>query len=79
MALHIRDDRAAQLARRLAQLKGTTMTQAVVSALERALATQERPFEERVADIVREAQRLSDPKKARPVDKQEIDDLWGHE
>lgn len=37
MALHIRDERAATLARRLAKRRGTTMTRAVVEALQSAL------------------------------------------
>jgi antitoxin VapB len=37
MALHIRDDRAAKLARRLAERKGISMTEAVIEALESAL------------------------------------------
>lgn len=79
MALHIRDDRAATLARRLAKRKGTTMTRAVVEALESALKREERPLAERLADIAREANRLGDPKRRRPVTKQEIDELWGNE
>jgi hypothetical protein len=38
MALHIRDDRALRLAKQLSVAKGVTMTQAVVDALEEALA-----------------------------------------
>lgn len=79
MALHIRDERAATLARRLAKRKGTTMTRAVVEALEGALAREERPLAERLADIAREAKRRGDPKRGRPVTKQEIDELWGNE
>lgn len=79
MPLHIRDDRAATLARRLAKRKGTTMTRAVVEALECALAREERPLAERLADIAREARRLGDRKRGRSVTKQEIDELWGNE
>jgi antitoxin VapB len=79
MALHIRDHRAATLARRLAKRKGTTMTRAVIEALEGALAREERPLAERVAEIAREARRLGDPKRGRQVTKQEIDELWGNE
>ena len=79
MALHIRDDRAATLARRLAKRKGTTMTRAVIDALKGALAREERPLAERLADIAREVKRLGDPKRARKVSKREIDELWGHE
>jgi antitoxin VapB len=78
MALHIRDDRAAQLARELAGRRGVTMTEAVIEALEGALARERRPLAERLQDIAREAERLSDPARKRKVGKQEIDDLWGN-
>jgi antitoxin VapB len=79
MALHIRDDKALQLARKLAAARGTTMTQAVVEALERALADEQRPLRERLADIAREARQRGDLARGRAVDKAEIDALWGHE
>ncbi len=79
MALHIRDDRAASLARRLAKRRGTTMTRAVVEALEGALAREERPLTDRIADIAAELDRLGDRKRGRVVTKQEIDELWGNE
>jgi antitoxin VapB len=79
MALHIRDDRAATLARRLAKRKGTTMTQAVVEALEGALKREERPLAERLDEIAREAERLGDRSRGRTPTKQEIDELWGHD
>jgi antitoxin VapB len=78
MALHIRDDRAARLARQLAARKGVTMTQAVVDALESALLRETRPLPARLAEIAREAQQLADSARRRALDKQEIDDLWGN-
>jgi len=78
MALNIRDARAARLARQLAARRHTTMTQAVVEALEGALAREERPLRERVAEIAREAARLGNPARGRAVTKQEIDELWGN-
>jgi antitoxin VapB len=77
MALHIRDDRAARLARKLAARKRTTMTRAVVEALEGALAREERPLAERLDEIAREAERLG--ARGRTPTKQEIDELWGNE
>jgi antitoxin VapB len=74
MALHIRDDRAAQLARQLAERRGITMTQAVVSALEAALARESRPLAERLREIALDAKRLGDPARGR-----EVTDLWSHE
>ncbi len=79
MALHIRDERAATLARRLAKRRGTTVTRAVVEALEGALAREERPLAERLAEIADELKRLGHPERGRPVTKQEIDELWGNE
>jgi hypothetical protein len=78
MALHIRDARAARLARELAARQGVTMTQAVVAALETALARDARPLAERLRDIAEEAARLGDPARWRQVKKQDIDDLWGN-
>jgi antitoxin VapB len=78
MALHIRDDRAARLAKQLAARKGVTTTQAVIEALESALLREARPLPARLADIAREAQQVADPARRRPVEKQEIDDLWGN-
>jgi len=79
MALHIREERAAMLARRLAKRKGITMTDAVIEALEGALLREERPLAARLAEIAREARRLGDPARARPVAKKEVDALWGNE
>ena len=79
MALHIRDDRALKLAKKLAARRGTTMTRAVVEALEGALAREQRPLAERLAEIADDIKRLGDPKRGRPVTKQEIDELWGNE
>lgn len=77
MPLHIRDQRAARLAKQLAARKGVTMTQAVVTALEGALAQEARPLSERIANIARDAARLGGGKR-RAVKKREIDDLWGN-
>ena len=79
MALHIRDDRAARLARQLASRRGTTMTKAVVTALEGALAQEARPLRERIAAIARDGARLGRPRRGRAAKKHEIDDLWGNE
>jgi len=78
MALHIRDDRAARLARQLANRKGITMTQAVVEALEGALAREGRPLSERLEEIAREAARIANPARRRSMKKDDIDDLWGN-
>lgn len=79
MALHIRDERAATLARRLAKRKGTTMTQAVVEALEGALERDKRPLAEVLDEIAEELDRIGDRARGRTPTKQEIDELWGHD
>ena len=78
MALNIRDERAAKLARRLADRKGVSMTEAVIEALESALLRQERPLPERLAEIAADAKRLADPRRHRPVSKRDSDAAWGH-
>lgn len=55
------------------------MTQAVVEALEGALAREQRPLRERIAEIADELDRLGDRARGRVVTKQEIDELWGNE
>jgi antitoxin VapB len=77
MALNIRDDRAAKLARRLAERRGISMTEAVIEALESVLLRGERPLPERLAEIAADAKRLGDPRRRRPLTTQEIDALWG--
>jgi hypothetical protein len=78
MALHIRDERAAKLARRLADRNGISMTEAVIAALEAALARGERPLPERLAEIAADARRLADPRRQRAAGKRDADALWGH-
>lgn len=78
MPLHIRDERALHLAKKLAAAKGVTMTRAVIDALESALAREGRPLRERIADLAREAQHSAGP-GGRAVIRQEIDELWGNE
>jgi antitoxin VapB len=78
MALHIRDERAAKLARRLADRNRISMTEAVIAALEAALARGERPLPERLAEIAADARRLADPRRQRAAGKRDVDALWGH-
>ena len=78
MALHIRGDKAATLARRLAERTGTSMTDAVIRALEAALARGEQPLSERLAEIAADAKKLADPRRARTGSKRDVDALWGH-
>lgn len=79
MTLHIRDDRAAELARQLAERQGISVTEAVVHALQAALAQDGRPLSERIREIAADTQRLGKAGRGRQVTKQEIDELWGHD
>lgn len=77
MALHIRDDRAAKLARRLAERRDISMTEAVIAALEVALLRDERPLPERLAEIAADARRLADPRRQRTFARRDADAQWG--
>jgi antitoxin VapB len=79
MPLYIRDERAVRLAKQLAQRKSVTMTDAVIDALQGALERETRPLWDRVVEIAREVHRRGDREHGQPVEKEEIDALWGHE
>jgi antitoxin VapB len=78
MSLSIRDPRAAHLARDLAARRGTSMTQAIITALEAEIARERAttPLATRLGGI---AERLA--QQARPggrrMTRAEIDALWG--
>jgi len=55
------------------------MTEAVIRALEGALARGDRPLAERLAEIAADAKRLADPRRARPTGRRDADALWGHQ
>jgi antitoxin VapB len=76
--LSIRDPRAAELAKRLAVQRKTTMTEAIIVALENELKRErdKLPLPERLARLSEKAQRLAGP-RGRDVTKEEIDDSWG--
>lgn len=76
--LTIRDPRAAALAKQLAEANHTTMTQAVVTALENELrrGREEAPLSTRLRAIAEKAKALAGP-NGRDVSKDEIDQLWG--
>jgi antitoxin VapB len=79
MNLQIRDPRARELARKLSERKKTSMTEAVIGALEAALqrAEEEKPLRERVRPIIEELTALAQP-GGRDMTKDEIDEMWGH-
>ena len=76
--LTIRDPRAAVLAKRLAEARNTTMTQAVVTALERELRRERDaiPLAARIDALASRARAMAGP-DARTMTKEEIDALSG--
>jgi len=79
MNLQIRDPRAHELARQLAEKRKISMTEAVVGALEAELKREStrRPLAERLASIARELKATAG-KGGRDMSKDEIDEMWGH-
>jgi antitoxin VapB len=76
--LTIRDPRAAKLARRLAEVRKTTMTEAVITALEHELRRERdaKPLAARLDALARKAKAMAGP-GAREMTKDEIDALSG--
>jgi len=76
--LTIRDPQAGELARTLAKANHTTMTQAVVTALENELARQaeKTPLASRIEAIADDLTARPGPKR-RTLSKDEIADMWG--
>jgi len=74
----IRDPRAGRLAKELAAKRQTTMTAAVIGALENELRREKekRTLAERLHDIMRRAAEMAGPNR-RELTKDEIDALWG--
>lgn len=79
MNLQIRDPRAHELARRLAEKRKVTMTDAVIDALEAELRRQSEgtPLAERLAEIAGDLRSKTKP-GGRDLSKDEIDAMWGH-
>jgi antitoxin VapB len=78
MPLNIRDPRAAILARDLARRRGTTMTDAIITALENDIARERAstPLPSRLAAIADALAAQSRP-GGRRMTRTEIDALWG--
>jgi antitoxin VapB len=79
MNLQIRDPRARELARRIAQRRHISMTEAVVEALEaeyRRVSAQQ-SLAERLGAIADELVVLTKP-SGRDMTKDEIDAMWGY-
>lgn len=79
MTLQIRDDRARQLARKLAAKRQVSMTEAVIQALEGELRreAEKEPLATRLQRIASDLAAQARP-GGRAMTKQEIDDMWGH-
>lgn len=81
MNLQIRNPRAYELAKELAETNKVTMTEAVIGALEDKLKTAKagkKPLWERIQPILDRVQSESNP-GGRDLTKDEIDAMWGHE
>lgn len=79
MTLQIRDDRARELAQRLARKRNLTMTEAVIQALEGELRreSEKEPLAARLKRISSELVAQGEP-GGHPMAKDEIDAMWGH-
>jgi len=80
MNLQIRNPRAYDLARRLAAMRGTSMTEAVIEALEAEVKRRRNAASvlETVKRLQEELRRLGRP-GGHMMTKSEIDAMWGHE
>ena len=78
MTMSIRDPRAAELARLLATKRKTTMTQAIIVALQNELrrATEKDSLETRLDRML--DKHLGGRILGRDMTKDEIDAMWGH-
>jgi hypothetical protein len=78
MGVSIRDPKVGELARELARLRQTNMTEAIAHALRRELRRErdKRPLEERFEDLANETMAMAKP-GGHMITKDEIDALWG--
>jgi antitoxin VapB len=78
MGISIRDPKVGQLARELARLRGTNMTEAIAHAVRSEIERERRkkPLVERLRQLAEETAAMAGP-NPREVTKEEIDDLWG--
>jgi antitoxin VapB len=79
--LHIRDPRAAALARRLSAARGQTMTEVVIAALESELRreNERRPLGERLDAIARRLTKAGQPGRGHTPSPGEIAAFWGQD
>jgi hypothetical protein len=78
MGISIRDPEVGELARELARLRKTNMTEAIGHALRSELKRErdKRPLEERLEDLANETVAMARP-GGHVMTKDEIDELWG--
>ena len=78
MGISIRDPEVGELARELARLRKTNMTQAIAYALRSELKRErdKRPLEQRLEDLADETVAMARP-GGHVMTKDEIDELWG--
>ena len=78
MGISIRDPKAHELARELAELRRTNMTEAIVHALREQLKRERGTpsLGDRLRQLALETAAMAGP-NPREVKKDEIDDLWG--
>jgi antitoxin VapB len=78
MALSIRDPEAGRLARELAALRKTNMTEAIVHALRSELKREQdkRPLADRLEELAQKLKAEAGP-NSREVAKEDIDAMWG--
>jgi antitoxin VapB len=81
MAFHIRNAETDRLARQVARLKGTGLTEAVHVALENELAreTSNVSLADKIATFSRELRARSHPERGLPADKDFFDSLSGND
>ena len=78
MGISIRDPEVGKLARELARLRGTNMTEAIANALRSEVEREfkKKPLVERLGALADETIAMGRP-GGRVMTKDEIDDLWG--
>ena len=78
MGISIRDPEVSELARELAKLRKTNMTEAIGHALRSELKRErdKRPLAERLGELAERLKAEAGP-DAREVTKEEIDAMWG--
>jgi antitoxin VapB len=78
MGISIRDPEVGELARELARLRKTNMTEAIAHALRSELKRErdKRPLEERLQELAAKLKAEAGP-NPREVTKEDIDAMWG--